>query len=149
MRLVKQLLNGFPNVNLTNPEGYMASLAAVFAEYPLWAGEEAVYRGGGSRDPNFPPSSYALRDLLEGLVFVAELESLPRPGSWLEQERERQERKREREELAARAANREEERWLRFKDESRKRREFIEASTKHRLTLHAGESLVNDSKIRH
>ena len=44
MRLVKQLLNGFPNVNLTNPEGYMASLAAVFAEYPLWAGEEAVYQ---------------------------------------------------------------------------------------------------------
>jgi hypothetical protein len=158
IRLVKQLLNGFPNVNLTNPEGYMAALATVFAEYPLWADEEAVHRGGGSRNLDFPPSAPALRNLLEGLVFRAELESIrdsrPDPDPWslpslemLEQERERLER--ERDEAAARADRYEEERWRRFKEESRKRREFAEASPKHRITLHAGESLVNDSKIRH
>ena len=66
-QLVDRLLAGFPQLNLRDPDGYVAALVQVLMQYPSWAGEQAVLHRV-CENPDFPPSDRRLRLWLADIV---------------------------------------------------------------------------------
>lgn len=62
-KLVRRLLAGYPSLNAHDPEGYIAALVQVMADYPMWAGEMSILKvdAGNSK---FPPTDRELRSWL-------------------------------------------------------------------------------------
>lgn len=65
--LVKRLLGSYPVLNAHDPETYIANLVALFAGYPLWAGEQAL-GPIKSAAPEWPPAEGKARQILEDQV---------------------------------------------------------------------------------
>lgn len=66
-KLVRRLLAGYPSLNAHDPEGYIAALVQVMAEYPIWAGEMAILKVD-SANAAFPPTDRQLRSWLNDSV---------------------------------------------------------------------------------
>lgn len=81
-KLVRRLLAGFPSLSAHDPEGYLAAMVQVMAEYPLWAGQRAVLKVDEAENCQFPPTDRTLRKWLEDAVrpyrFAAQWEAQTR-----------------------------------------------------------------------
>ena len=66
-KLTKRLLAGYPNLGAHDPEGYIAVMIDVMAQYPQWAGERAILKVD-AENAQFPPSDKTLRKWLEEAV---------------------------------------------------------------------------------
>lgn len=75
---MRRLLAGYPNLGAHDPEGYIAALIRVMAEYPQWAGERTIIKVDDEH-ADFPPSDKRLRTWLDEAVgpyrFAAEWEA--------------------------------------------------------------------------
>ena len=65
--LVDKMLRNYPNLNAHDPKGYIIALGEIFAEFPKWAGEQAVVRLA-DESPDFPPTGPRLRKTLSEIV---------------------------------------------------------------------------------
>jgi hypothetical protein len=78
--MLRRLLDGYPNLNLAEPERYIADLCSLLVLYPNWAGEQAVSHI--KRTTEWPPAYGALRKELEDRVrthrYAAEWEAQTR-----------------------------------------------------------------------
>jgi hypothetical protein len=66
-KLVKRLLAGYPNLGAHDPDGYIAALISVMAEFPQWAGERSVLKVD-AENSSFPPTEKELRKWLSDAV---------------------------------------------------------------------------------
>jgi len=66
-KLVRRLLAGYPTINPHDPEGYIAALVQVMAEYPKWAGDRSITAVDREKS-DFPPSDRKLRTWLDEAV---------------------------------------------------------------------------------
>jgi hypothetical protein len=64
---VDRLLRNYPNLNAHDPKGYIIALGEIFAEFPEWAGEQAIVRLA-DESPDFPPTGPRLRKTLSEIV---------------------------------------------------------------------------------
>lgn len=67
LKFVRRLLAGYPQVNLHDPQGYVAALVEVMEQYPAWAGQAAILKVD-EEHAQFPPSDRTLRKWLEEAV---------------------------------------------------------------------------------
>lgn len=65
--MVERMLRNYPNLNAHDPAGYITALGEIFAEFPKWAGEQAIVQQAAA-NPDFPPTGPRLRSTLADIV---------------------------------------------------------------------------------
>lgn len=66
-KLTRRLLAGYPNLAAHDPEGYIAAMIAVMAEYPEWAGQRLIIKVD-EENVEFPPPVPKLRKWLDEAI---------------------------------------------------------------------------------